>query len=62
MILSFVCQKIDPFAAAINAVYLHGACADKWTETKSEAAMTASDLSSLLPAVMKEYEALEYEA
>ena len=57
MILSFVCQRMDPFAAAINAVYLHGACADKWTETKSAAAMTASDLSSLLPAVMKDYEA-----
>ena len=55
MLLSFVCQQTDPFIATLNAVFLHGACADRWTETKSAAAMTASDLSSLLPAVMKEY-------
>ena len=56
MILSFVCQQTDPFAAVANAVFLHGACADRWTETNSAASMTASDLPCLLPVVMKEYE------
>lgn len=46
--------------AVVNAVYVHGLCADLWAEKYSEAAMTASDFSNLLPIALKRLET-EYE-
>lgn len=40
--------------AIANAVYIHGLCADQWTEQYSEASMVASDFNKLLPIVLKQ--------
>lgn len=40
--------------AVINAVYIHGLCAEKWAENHSEASMVAGDFNNLLPVVLKE--------
>lgn len=42
--------------AVINAVYIHGLCASLWAEKHSEATMTASDFTTLLPVVLKRLE------
>ena len=46
----------DVKAAVLNAVYLHGATADYWCETKAATSMTASDISENLAIVMKKFE------
>jgi ADP-dependent NAD(P)H-hydrate dehydratase len=40
----------------LNAVHLHGACADAWTKTRSAHTLLAHELSDLLPTVWKAYE------
>ncbi|MEI3613407.1 NAD(P)H-hydrate dehydratase [Pseudogracilibacillus sp. SO30301A] len=40
--------------AVINAVYIHGLCAEKWAENYGEGSMVASDFNKLLPVVLKE--------
>src|SRR5690606_10050283 len=40
--------------AVINAVYIHGLCAEKLAENHSEASMVAGDFNNVLPVVLKE--------
>lgn len=49
MITSMLSYDKNPYSAIVNAVYLHGYCAELWTETNGEATMTASDFHTLLP-------------
>lgn len=42
--------------AVLNAVFLHGACAENYTETRSAHTMLAHDIAELLPEVWKRYE------
>ncbi|WP_050614480.1 bifunctional ADP-dependent NAD(P)H-hydrate dehydratase/NAD(P)H-hydrate epimerase [Bacillus testis] len=56
ILLAFVSSYSDYKAAVANAVYLHGASADAWKESKAMAAMLAGDVSENLAAVMKEFE------
>lgn len=56
MILGMLCMHDNWQHAVLNAVHLHGACADEWTETKSAHTMLASDIPELLPEVMKQFE------
>lgn len=59
MIVSMLATHEYAKDAVINAVYVHGLCAEKWSETKSEASMAASDFATLLPIVLKDLESLE---
>ncbi|MFX3625273.1 MAG: NAD(P)H-hydrate dehydratase [Ectobacillus sp.] len=56
MLLAFLCTTGCTKEAVANAVYIHGFCADKWKENKAEAAMLASDISGMLPYIMKEFQ------
>ncbi|KIL50715.1 carbohydrate kinase [Jeotgalibacillus alimentarius] len=56
MITGMLCCHDDWKHAILNAVYLHGACADHWIKTRSPHTMLASELSELLPEVWKKYE------
>ncbi|PPA68937.1 NAD(P)H-hydrate dehydratase [Jeotgalibacillus proteolyticus] len=51
------CHKEENWKhAVLNAVHLHGACGEKWTETRSAHTLLAHELSDLLPEVWKGYE------
>ncbi|MGN1402301.1 MAG: NAD(P)H-hydrate dehydratase [Bacillus sp. (in: firmicutes)] len=54
MILAFICTHDDVLTAVANAVYIHGACADRWIEGNSAAGMVASDIGTIIPSVMKD--------
>lgn len=54
MIVSMLATHENVQDAVINAVFIHGLCADKWAEQRHEASMVASDLNDLLPIVLKE--------
>ncbi|MDX8289303.1 NAD(P)H-hydrate dehydratase [Metabacillus indicus] len=56
MMLGMLCCHKDWKHAVLNAVYLHGACADRWTENRSAHTMLAHELTDLLPEVWKEKE------
>jgi ADP-dependent NAD(P)H-hydrate dehydratase len=56
MILGMLCCHENPKIAVLNAVHLHGACADEWTKKRSAHTLLAHELSELLPAVWKDYE------
>lgn len=56
MLVSFLATHERVEDAVINAVYIHGRCADLWRETSSERSMTASDFKYLLPQVLKHLE------
>jgi hydroxyethylthiazole kinase-like uncharacterized protein yjeF len=56
ILLAFLCTYLDEKAAIANAVYVHGLCADVWKKEKAEASLIASDLSDLLPHVLKRFE------
>lgn len=56
MILGMLCCHDNWRHAVLNAVYLHGACADKWVETRSAHTMLAHEITSLLPEVWKSFE------
>ncbi|MEC1259097.1 NAD(P)H-hydrate dehydratase [Bacillus swezeyi] len=56
MILGMLCCHENPKEAVLNAVHLHGACADEWTKTRSAHTLLAHELSEWLPRVWKEYE------
>lgn len=56
MILGMLCCHDNWRHAVLNAVYLHGACADKWIETRSAHTMLAHEITSLLPEVWKSFE------
>lgn len=56
MILGMLCCHKNPKHAVLNAVRLHGACAELWTEERSAHTLLAHELSELLPRVWKQYE------
>lgn len=56
MILGMLCCHGNWQHAVLNAVYLHGACADKWSQTKSAHTLLAHELTELLPEVWKGFE------
>lgn len=56
MILGMLCCHGNWQHAVLNAVYLHGACADKWTKKRSSHTLLAHELAGLLPEVWKSFE------
>lgn len=56
ILLSFLATHEKVKDAVINAVYVHGYCADLWQTEYSEASMTASDFAALLPKALKQLE------
>lgn len=56
MLLGMLCCHEDWKHAVLNAVFLHGACADKWAETRSIHTLLAHEISGLLPEVWKSVE------
>ncbi len=56
MITGMICCHDDWKHAVLNAVYLHGACADEWVKTKSAHTMLAHEINDLLPEVWKKIE------
>lgn len=49
MLLGMLCCHADWKHAVLNAVYLHGACADEWVKTRSPHTLLAHELTVLLP-------------
>ncbi|HHV31078.1 MAG TPA: NAD(P)H-hydrate dehydratase [Clostridiales bacterium] len=49
MIASFVAQGIEPYQAAVGAVYLHGEAGDRCAKEFSQRAMLPTDLIQMLP-------------
>ncbi|EGA90415.1 putative carbohydrate kinase [Planococcus donghaensis MPA1U2] len=56
MILGMLCCHSNWQHAVLNAVYLHGACADDWVKSRSAHTMLAHELSGLLPVVWARFE------
>lgn len=56
MMLGMLCCHDNWRHAVLNAVYLHGACADEWTQTRSAHTLLAHELTDLLPAIWKQHE------
>lgn len=59
ILTSFLATHDNVKNAVVNAVYVHGLCANEWAKTYSEAALTASDFAKLLPQVLKKLEMSE---
>ncbi|MDN7240815.1 NAD(P)H-hydrate dehydratase [Planococcus sp. N028] len=56
MLLGLLCIHDNWKHAVLNAVFLHGACADAWTEKRSAHTLLAHELTDFLPEVWKSYE------
>lgn len=56
MILGMLCCHENWKHAVLNAVYLHGACADEWLTTRSAHTLLAHELMDVLPIVWKRFE------
>lgn len=56
MMLGMLCCHTDWKHAVLNAVHLHGACADEWIKTRSPHTLLAHELSELLPKVWAAFE------
>lgn len=56
MILGMLCCHKDWKHAVLNAVFLHGACADHWAGTCSVHSLLAHEISDILPEVWKRIE------
>lgn len=56
MILGMLCLHDNWQHAVLNAVHLHGACADEWIRSRSAHTLVAHELTELLPVVMKSFE------
>lgn len=56
MITGMICCHENWKHAILNAVYLHGACADEWIKTKSAHTMLAHEINDLLPELWKNFE------
>lgn len=56
MMLGMLCFHDNWQHAVLNAVHLHGACADEWIRSRSAHTLVAHELMELLPEVMKTYE------
>lgn len=62
MMLGMLCCHTDWKHAVLNAIYLHGACADEWTKTRSPHTMLAHELTDLLPAIWARFECISLRA
>ena len=51
MMLGMLCCHSDWRHAVLNAVHLHGACADEWSKHRSPHTLLAHELTDLLPEV-----------
>ncbi|MEE3392652.1 MAG: NAD(P)H-hydrate dehydratase [Lachnospiraceae bacterium] len=51
MMLGLLSQGMENFPAASLAVYLHGACADKYVETRESYTMLASEIPEMLKSI-----------
>lgn len=56
MLLGMLCCHENWKHAVLNAVFLHGACADEWVKQQSPHTMLAHEISDLLPKVWKQLE------
>ncbi|TWT07927.1 NAD(P)H-hydrate dehydratase [Planococcus sp. CPCC 101016] len=56
MMLGMLCCHSDWRHAVLNAVHLHGACADEWTKHRSPHTLLAHELTDLLPEVWARFE------
>lgn len=56
MMLGMLCCHKEWKQAVLNAVYLHGACADEWIKTRSPHTLLAHELTDLLPKVWADLE------
>lgn len=56
MLLGMLCCHENWKHAVLNAVHLHGACADRWTEKYSAHTLLAHELAGLLREVWKSFE------
>lgn len=54
LLAGLLAQKIEPFAAACAAVWLHGAAGDVAALKKTQAAMKAGDIARYLPAAFRQ--------
>ena len=59
MVLGMLCCHANWKHAILNAVFLHGACADEWTKKRSPHTLLAHELSDFLPEVWKRFEEME---
>lgn len=55
MLLASLGTHQNEKAAILNAVYVHGLCADEWVKTKGEQTMSAHDFDQLLPLICSRY-------
>lgn len=56
MIVSFAAQGMEPFEAAVAAVYLHGLAADAVAELSSKRGMLPTDVMNYLPKLFSKFE------
>lgn len=56
MMLGMLCLHENWQHGVLNAVHLHGACADEWVRSRSAHTLVAHELTDLLPGVMKSFE------
>ncbi|MFK8793256.1 NAD(P)H-hydrate dehydratase [Planococcus plakortidis] len=56
IMLGMLCCHENWRHAVLNAVYLHGACADEFIKTRSPHTMLARDIAGWLPEVWKQFE------
>lgn len=56
ILLGMLCCHDNWRNAVLNAVHLHGACAEEWARTKSTHTLLAHEISDLLPEVWKSFE------
>lgn len=54
MIASFAAQGVDPYEAAVGAVYLHGLAGDRCAAAYSQTAMLPTDMVGMLPKLFSE--------
>lgn len=57
LLLSFICQRMGPFSAAVSAVFIHGTAGDEAEKESSKMGVTASKLLKILPRLLKRFEA-----
>lgn len=56
MLLGMLCCHTNWKYAVLNAVFLHGACADAWVQKRSPHTLLAHELTDFLPEVWKGFE------